>query len=116
MNAMRVGGIVLAAITVIPVFILFRVYGNVRRELSEAGIREPELTLQMLSGLGGGKKGFIFAGWTLGPIGGELEAVFSWLLKHSAQPAMLGRIVTQWLNFILSPEYYDECLLSGPWT
>ena len=36
MNAMRVGGIVLAAITVIPVFILFRVYGNVRRELSEA--------------------------------------------------------------------------------
>ena len=77
MNAMRVGGIVLAAITVIPVFILFRVYGNVRRELSEAGIREPELTLQVLSGLGG-VKGFLFvAGWTLALIGGVLLAVFS---------------------------------------
>jgi hypothetical protein len=77
MNAMRVGGIVLAAITVIPVFILFRVYGNVRRELSEAGIREPELTVQVLSGLGG-VKGFLFvAGWTLALIGGVLLAVFS---------------------------------------
>ena len=77
MNAMRVGGIVLAAITVIPVFILFREYGNVRRELSEAGIREPELTLQVLSGLGG-VKGFLFvAGWTLALIGGVLLAVFS---------------------------------------
>ena len=76
MNAMRVGGIVLAAITVIPVFILFRVYGTVRRELSKAGIREPDLTLQVLSGLGG-LKGFLFvAGWTLALIGGVLLAVF----------------------------------------
>jgi hypothetical protein len=77
MNAMRVGGIVLAAITVIPVFILFRVYGNVRRELSEAGIREPELTLQVLSGLGGVKGFLIVSGWTLALIGGVLLAVFS---------------------------------------
>ena len=36
-----------------------------------------ELTLQMHSGLGG-VKGFLFvAGWTLGLIGGVLEAVFS---------------------------------------
>jgi uncharacterized membrane protein YsdA (DUF1294 family) len=76
MNAMRVGGIVLAAITVIPVFILFRVYGNVRRELSEAGIREPELTLQVLSGLGGVKGFLIVSGWTLALIGGVLLAAF----------------------------------------
>jgi hypothetical protein len=77
MNAMRVGGIVLAAITVIPVFILFRVYGNVRRELSEAGIREPELTLQMLSGMGGVSGFLIVSGWTLTLIGGVLLAIFS---------------------------------------
>jgi hypothetical protein len=53
MSALRVGGFVVAVISAIPVFILFRVCGNVRRELSEAGIREPELSLQMLSGLGG---------------------------------------------------------------
>jgi hypothetical protein len=43
---------------------------------SEAGIREPELTLQVLSGLGG-VKGFLFvAGWTLALISGVLLAVF----------------------------------------
>jgi hypothetical protein len=53
MNAVRVVGFVLAAFSAIPVFILFRVCGNLRRELSKTGIREPELTLQVLSGLGG---------------------------------------------------------------
>jgi uncharacterized membrane protein YsdA (DUF1294 family) len=53
MNAVRVVGFVLAACSAIPVFILFLVCGNLRRELSKAGIREPELTLQVLSGLGG---------------------------------------------------------------
>jgi hypothetical protein len=53
MNAVRVVGFVLAAFSAIPVFILFRVCGNLRRQLSKAGIREPELTLQVLSGLGG---------------------------------------------------------------
>ena len=76
MNAMRVVGFVLAAITVIPVFILFRVYGSVRRELSEAGIREPELTLQVLSGIGGVRGFLLVAGWTLALIGGVLLAVF----------------------------------------
>jgi len=77
MNTMRVGGIVLAAITVIPVFILFRVYGSVRRELSEAGIREPELTLQVLSGMGGVRGFLIVSGWALALIGGVLLAIFS---------------------------------------
>jgi len=96
-----------AVLCAIPAFILFRVCGNVRRELSEAGIREPELTLQMLSGLGGGKRGFLFfAGWTLGPIGGELEAVFSWPVHH--QPAMPSGIITQRPYFRLSPENYDR--------
>ena len=77
MNALRVGGFVLAAFSAIPVFILFRVCGNLRRELSEAGIREPELTLQLLSGLGG-VMGFLFvAGWTLALIAGVLLAVFA---------------------------------------
>jgi hypothetical protein len=35
------------------VFILFGVWGNARQELRETGIREPELTLQVLSGMGG---------------------------------------------------------------
>jgi hypothetical protein len=73
---MRVGGFVLAAFSAIPVFILFRVCGNVRRELSEAGIREPELTFQVLSGLGGVNGLLLFAG-TLALIGGVLLAVFS---------------------------------------
>ena len=77
MNALRVGGILLAAISAIPVFILFRVCGNIRRELSEAGIREPELSLQVLSGLGGVKGFLLVAGWTLALIGGVLLAVFS---------------------------------------
>jgi hypothetical protein len=77
MNAMRVGGLVLAAFSAIPVSILFRVCGNVRRELSEAGIREPELTLQVFSGLGGVKGFLLVAGWTLALIGGVLLAVFS---------------------------------------
>jgi hypothetical protein len=52
------------------------VCGNVRREISEAGIREPELTLQVLRGLGG-VRGFLFvAGWALALIGGVLLAVF----------------------------------------
>ena len=76
MNAMRVGGFILAAFSAIPVFILFRVFGSVRRELSEAGIREPELTLQVLSGLGGVKGFLLVAGWTLALIGGVLLAVF----------------------------------------
>jgi hypothetical protein len=59
MNALRVGGILLAAIGVIPVLILFRVCGSVGQELREAGIREPELLLQVLSGLGG-VRGFLF--------------------------------------------------------
>ena len=77
MNAVRVVGFVLAAFSAIPVFILFRVCGNLRRELSKAGIREPELTLQVLSGLGGVKGFLLFAGWTLALIGGVLLAVFS---------------------------------------
>jgi hypothetical protein len=77
MNALRVGGISLAAISVIPVFILFRVCGNVRRELSQAGIREPELTLQVFSGLGGIKGVALVGGWTLALIAGVLLAVFS---------------------------------------
>ena len=77
MNALRIGGFVLAAFSAVPVFILFRVSGNVRRELSEAGIREPELTLQVLSGLGG-IRGFVFvAGWTLALIAGVSLAVFT---------------------------------------
>ena len=77
MNALWVGGFVLAAFSAFPVFILFRVCGNLRRELSEAGIREPELTLQLLSGLGGLKGFLLIAGWTLALIGGMLLAVFS---------------------------------------
>jgi uncharacterized membrane protein YsdA (DUF1294 family) len=76
MNAVRVVGFVLAVFSAIPVFILFRVYGNLRRELSKAGIREPEPTLQVLSGLGG-VNGLLFAGCTLALIGGVLLAVFS---------------------------------------
>jgi hypothetical protein len=77
MNALRIGGFVLAAFCVIPVFILFRVCGSVRQELRKAGIREPELSLQMLSGLGGAR-GFLFvAGWTLALIGSVLLAVFA---------------------------------------
>jgi hypothetical protein len=77
MNAVRVVGFVLAAFSAIPVFILFRVCGNLRRELSKAGIREPELTLQVLSGLGGVNGLPLFAGCTLALIGGVLLAVFS---------------------------------------
>ena len=77
MNAVRVVGFVLAAFSAIPVFILFRVCGNVRRQLSEAGIREPELTLQLLSGVGGVSGFLLVAGWTLALIGGVLLAVFS---------------------------------------
>jgi len=76
MNALRVGGFVLAAFSAIPVFILFRVCGNLRRELSEAGIREPELTLQLLSGLGGVRGFLILACWDLALIAGVLLAVF----------------------------------------
>jgi len=76
MNALPVGGFVLAAFSAIPVFILFRVCGNLRRELSEAGIREPELTLQLLSGLGGVRGFLILAGWDLALIAGVLLAVF----------------------------------------
>ena len=77
MNALRVGGFVLAAFSAIPVFILSQVCGNLRRELSVAGIREPELTLQLLSGLGG-VMGFLFvAGWSLALIAGVLLAVFA---------------------------------------
>ena len=77
MNAMRVGGFILAAFSAIPVFILFRVFGSVRRELSEAGIREPELTLQVLSGLGGARGLLFFAGWILALIGGMLLGMFA---------------------------------------
>ena len=77
MNAVRVVGFVLAAFSAIPVFILFRVCGNLRRELSKAGIREPELTLQVLSGLGGVRGFLLVSGWTLALIGGVLLAVFS---------------------------------------
>ena len=64
MNAMRVGGIVLAAISAFPVFILLRMFGNVRRELRRHdGLRV---------------KGFlIVAGWTLALIAGVLLIVFS---------------------------------------
>ena len=67
MNAVRVVGFVLAVFSAIPVFILFRVYGNLRRELSKAGIREPELTLQVLSGLGGHLGGVGWVGSREGP-------------------------------------------------
>ena len=77
MNALGIGGFVLAAFSAVPVFILFRVWGNVRRELSEAGIREPELTLQVLSGMGGVRGFLIVSGWTLTLIGGVLLAIFS---------------------------------------
>jgi hypothetical protein len=77
MNALRVGGSVVAVFCAIPVFILFRVCGNARRELSEAGIREPELTLQVLSGIGGVKGFLLVAGWTLALIGSVLLAVFA---------------------------------------
>jgi hypothetical protein len=77
MNALRVGGFVVAVSSAIPVFILFRVCGNVRRELSEAGIREPELTLQVLSGMGGVRGFLIVSSSTLALIGGVLLAVFS---------------------------------------
>ena len=77
MNALRIGGFLLAVISAIPVFILFRVCGNIRRELSKTGIREPELTLQVLSGLGGITGLLLTAGWTLALIGGVLLAVFS---------------------------------------
>ena len=76
MNALRIGGFVLAAFSAVPVFILFRVWGNVRRELSEVGIREPELTLQVLSGMGGVRGFLIVSGWTLALIGGVLLVVF----------------------------------------
>jgi hypothetical protein len=55
MNALQVGGILLAAISGISVSILFRVCGSVRQELREAGTGEPELSLQVLSGLGGAR-------------------------------------------------------------
>jgi hypothetical protein len=77
MAALRAGGFVLAAFSAIPVFILFRVCGNARRELSEAGIREPELTLQLFSDLGGVSGFLLVAGWTLALIAGALLAVFS---------------------------------------
>jgi len=77
MNALRVGVFVLAAFSAIPVFILFQVCGNLRRELSVAGIREPELTLQVLSGLGGVSGFLLFASWTLALIAGVLLAAFS---------------------------------------
>jgi len=77
MNALRLCGFVLAAFSAIPVFILFRVCGKVRRQLSEAGIREPELTLQVLSGLGGVSGFLLFASWTLALIAGVLLAIFS---------------------------------------
>ena len=77
MNPLRVGGFVLAAFSAIPVFILFRVFGDLRRNLSEAGIREPELTLQLLRGLGGVSGFLLIAGWTLALIAGVLLAVFS---------------------------------------
>jgi hypothetical protein len=77
MNAMRIGGSVVAVFCAIPVFILFRVCGSVRQELRKTGIREPELTLQALGGIGG-LQGFLFvAGWTLALIGSVLLAVFS---------------------------------------
>jgi hypothetical protein len=77
MNAVRVVGFVLAAFSAIPVFILFRVCGNLRREQSKAGIREPELTLQVLSGLGGAKGFLFFAEWILALIGGMLLGMFA---------------------------------------
>jgi hypothetical protein len=75
MNAMRVGGFILAAFSAIPIFILFRVFGSLRRELSEAGIREPELTLQALSGLGG--TGLLFCGMDIGADRGMLLGMFA---------------------------------------
>jgi len=77
MDAMRVAGFVLAAFSAIPVFILFRVCGNVRRELSEAGIREPELTLQVVSGMGGVRGLLLVASWALALIAGVLLALVS---------------------------------------
>jgi hypothetical protein len=77
MDALRVGGLLLAAISVGPFIILIRVCGNVRREVSEAGIREPELTLRTLSGFGGIKGFLLIAGWTLALIAGVLLAVFA---------------------------------------
>ena len=52
------------------------VWKRTRRELSEAGIREPELTLQVLSGMGGVWGFLIVSGWTLTLIAGVLLAVF----------------------------------------
>ena len=45
--------------------------------MSEAGIREPELTLQVLSGMGGVRGFLIVSGWALALIGGVLLAIFS---------------------------------------
>jgi hypothetical protein len=53
------------------------VFGNVRLESIEAGIRDPQLTLRTISGLGGIKGFLLVFGWTLALIGGVLLAVFS---------------------------------------
>jgi hypothetical protein len=77
-NAIQVvGGILLAAISVGPFVVLIRVCGTVRRELSKAGVREPELTLQTLSGFGGITGFLLIAGWTLALIAGVLLVVFA---------------------------------------
>jgi hypothetical protein len=77
MNAMQVVGIALAAFSVGPFIFLIGLCRNVRREFRVAGIREPELTLQLLSGLGGIKGFLLVAGWTLALIAGALLAVFA---------------------------------------
>jgi uncharacterized membrane protein YsdA (DUF1294 family) len=77
MDAMRVAGFVLAALSAIPVFILFGVFGSLRRELSQARIREPELTLQVLSRFGGARGLLFFAGWILALIGGMPLGMFA---------------------------------------
>ena len=76
MNAVRVGGFVIAAFNAIPVFILLRTFGNLRREFKRHGIGRRESAYTFLST--GGWKGFLlFAGWTLALIAGVLLAVFS---------------------------------------
>ena len=76
MNAVRVGGFVIAAFSAIPVFILLRMLGNLRRKFKRHGIGRRESAYTFLS-VSGGKGFLLFAAWTLALIAGALLAVFS---------------------------------------
>ena len=77
MNAMQVVGIALAAFSVGPFIILIGLCRKVRREFREAGIREPEITLRTLSGLGGATGLLVLSGSSLALIAGVLLALLS---------------------------------------